>query len=438
MKTRYELNRDFVRSLKPNGKQQEFVDRTIAGFSIRMTPIGGISYTLRYRRPDGSFARKKIGNWPELSPADARRIVERELQMTERKGDSAAVVAERRARRDAAAKRNATLPTVREFLTNHYEDWLLTHRKGGAALAKLIRNHFADLLDKPLDAVSVWDLNVWKVACRKKGNTEATVARKLTALQGLYSHAIDDAELLSVNPVTQVMKKTNAASNEIVRYLDDDERARLYAALIEREDEQRDMRDRYNAHRRMRKYKPYPSLRGVAFTDYLRPAVIVSLNTGLRRGELFALQWSDVNLDGPAPMITVQRGNAKGDKVRRIPLNAEALETLKTWKPLADGLFVFANPATGAPMTDIKKPWEALLARAQISNFRWHDLRHDFASRLVMAGVDLNRVRDLLGHADLKMTLRYAHLAPEHLADAVSVLKPPSAKRQRDAMKLAA
>ena len=75
-------------------------------------------------------------------------------------------------------------------------------------------------------------------------------------------------------------------------------------------------------------------------------------------------------------------------------------------------------------MTDIKTAWGNLVKAAYIDDFRFHDLRHTFASNLVMASVDLNTVRELLGHSDIKMTLRYAHLAPEHKAAAVEKLIP--------------
>jgi site-specific recombinase XerD len=79
---------------------------------------------------------------------------------------------------------------------------------------------------------------------------------------------------------------------------------------------------------------------------------------------------------------------------------------------------VFAGK-DGKSFVDIKTAWNKLLRDAGISDFHWHDLRHHFASRLVMRGVDLNTVRELMGHGDIKMTLRYAHLAPEHKKAAI-------------------
>ena len=96
------------------------------------------------------------------------------------------------------------------------------------------------------------------------------------------------------------------------------------------------------------------------------------------------------------------------------------------WCPGQDYLYqqgngiglVFASK-NNQPFNTVKRSWGTLLKRANIDQFRWHDLRHHFASKLVMAGVDLNTVRELLGHSDIKTTLRYAHLAPEHKINAV-------------------
>ncbi|MNE60355.1 site-specific tyrosine recombinase XerC [compost metagenome] len=95
---------------------------------------------------------------------------------------------------------------------------------------------------------------------------------------------------------------------------------------------------------------------------------------------------------------------------------------LEEWKKLAENSrYVFPSQA-GGRLEDVKSAWLNLLERAKIADFRWHDMRHDFASRLVMAGVPLNTIRDLLGHSDIKMTLRYAHLAPGTKAAAVELI----------------
>ena len=142
---------------------------------------------------------------------------------------------------------------------------------------------------------------------------------------------------------------------------------------------------------------------------------------GLRRGELFGLAWADVDMDNAN--LTVQGLGAKSGRTRHIPLNSEGLGTLSGWKKQcenSEGL-IFVSPK-GGRFDNIRTSWGKVLKAAGIKSFRWHDLRHTFASNLVMAGVDLNTVRELLGHSDYQMTLRYAHLAPEHKADAVARL----------------
>jgi integrase len=158
------------------------------------------------------------------------------------------------------------------------------------------------------------------------------------------------------------------------------------------------------------------------YTDYVTPLVLAALNTGLRRGKLLQLRWRDVDLT--RKVLTVRGEGAKTGQTRHVPLNTEIVDVLKNWKPIAaeaDG-FAFSSGAGTTPLTEARKAWSNVIAKAKVGAFRFHDLRHTFASKLVMAGVDLNTVRELLGHKKISMTLRYAHLAPQHKAAAVEKL----------------
>jgi integrase len=151
--------------------------------------------------------------------------------------------------------------------------------------------------------------------------------------------------------------------------------------------------------------------------------IILSLKTGMRRGELFDLLWSDIDLD--SARVTIRAEISKSNRTRHIPLSPIALKTLQEWKAQHENPSsqdrIFVN-SKGERFDNINKAWRTILKDSSISEFRWHDMRHDFASKLVMNGVPLNTVRELCGHTDMNTTLRYAHLAPEHKAEAIAVL----------------
>jgi integrase len=239
-------------------------------------------------------------------------------------------------------------------------------------------------------------------------------------IRGVLSRAVEWGFLIG-HPMRAV-KRAKGDDNTRIRYLSTAEENRLREALAKRETKHRKERISYNAHQAKRGKEGLPLWPADAFTDHLSPMVLLAINTGLRRGELFGIQWSNVNL--PGKVLTIPAGIAKSRKPRHIPLNAEAHDVLTRWKPKGVEPDALVFPSIGGGrFNNINKSWAAVAEAAKLEDFRFHDIRHSFASRLVMAGVDLNVVRELLGHADIAMTLRYSHLAPGKLADAVQKLE---------------
>jgi integrase len=240
----------------------------------------------------------------------------------------------------------------------------------------------------------------------------STCNRKLSALRGVFSRAAQWNVLLTPSPLAAIKKQRESSGK--VRYLASDERARLFKALDGHEAAVRaECAATARNVRRITHATP-----DAANADYLKPAVITALNTGLRLTEMLSLEW--VNVDLERAVITITDESTKSSKQRHIPINRELLAVLIAWKPQADKRYVFAG-VDGQPLARIPA-WNSLPKAAELVDFRWHDIRHDFASRLVIAGVAINTVRDLLGHADIKMTLRYAHLSPNCRAAAVEML----------------
>jgi len=151
--------------------------------------------------------------------------------------------------------------------------------------------------------------------------------------------------------------------------------------------------------------------------DHLKPIVTVALNTGMRKGELLSLKWDQVNLE--QGILTLL--DTKNHERRDLPINETVKAILQALKAKEIGEYVFCN-GQGKSFGEVKRSFATALRKSKIEDFRFHDLRHTFASNLVMEGVDLITIRDLMGHKTLDMTLRPSHLAPTHKMRAVNIL----------------
>lgn len=164
--------------------------------------------------------------------------------------------------------------------------------------------------------------------------------------------------------------------------------------------------------------------------------ILVALRTGLRQGELLGLRWRDVDLEAGRLVVrqAVWRGivgTPKNHRQRELPLARSVVEALRAWQHRR-GELVFCQPS-GAMLTKGMCRWPLRRAqrKAEIDELGWHDLRHSFASHLVMRGVPLRAVQELMGHSTIEMTLRYAHLTPRVLQDAVQSLDDDAAAHTR-------
>ncbi|CAE6713735.1 Tyrosine recombinase XerC [Paraburkholderia nemoris] len=149
--------------------------------------------------------------------------------------------------------------------------------------------------------------------------------------------------------------------------------------------------------------------------DWMRDVAILGFSTGLRRANLLGLEWSQIDLVSRRAWIHPDQ--AKARKPIGVPLNDDAVEAIRRWIGQHER-FVFVRNKKPIPVTSwCSAQWDRQCARAGIENFRFHDVRHTWASWHVQAGTPLNRLMELGGWAKYEHVLRYAHLAPDHLAE---------------------
>ncbi len=229
--------------------------------------------------------------------------------------------------------------------------------------------------------------------------SKSTTDKALAVLKAFFNWCIGH-QLAASNPVRRV--KLFHEDNSRLRYLSREEYGRLIDAV-----------------RQLAAKASTPS-------PYLEEKIVLAVHTGLRRGSLFELRWEQVDLANGVMRIP----RTKSGRPLSVPVNATARATLEKLfaQRVRENPYVFAHKdgrSAGAPVHDIKNGFRAALELAGIEDFKWHDLRHTFASWLMMRGASLRSVAELLGHQSMKMTMRYAHLSPAFLSAEVSLLDPP-------------
>jgi integrase len=264
-------------------------------------------------------------------------------------------------------------------LASVYLEWAKANHRGYASTRSRIPHLTDEFGVSQLSTITPLMVDRY-IARRAAMRKPATVNREIQLLHHLFRKAQEWGKALG-NPVTrQHLLRVN---NRRLRYLSLVEMRRLLAQADEA----------------------------------LRPLLITALHTGCRRGELFRLTWPDVELTRGVIRVV----DTKNGERREIPMTETLRATLQHLPRRVDSAYVFPGQR-GQRLVDIRHRFNRALQAADIEGVVFHDLRHTFASHLVMAGVDLLTVKEFLGHKDIKMTLRYAHLAPDYKRAAISRL----------------
>ena len=272
---------------KPEAKQYDLQDdprNGTRGLYMRVYPTG--RRTFFYRRARGAKAYK-IGPAGPITLEMARGMA----------GESLADLKE-----GVEPDKGDDKLTFGAFLDDIYRPYFTAHHRNDKNLANL--KLFRQWDSKLLVDITATLVKGWRTKRLTNGTKPATINRNVAALKAALSHAVDEA-YLAHHPLAGLSRLPVAVENR-VRYLTDDEETSLRDALVVREADIREKRRTANEWRAERGYDLLPDLSNYKFADHLRPMVLLSINTGIRQGELFRLEWQDV-VDN---VLTVQSGKA--------------------------------------------------------------------------------------------------------------------------------
>ncbi len=397
----FRLTKEFVEAIKATGERQTFRDTKSRGLILRVGAKAGPdgspkkTWAYDYRDPEGKRQTYKLGYAPNMTPGDAREALKK--LGPDPAGDR---------RREREHKRRSASRTIKAFLEGAYQSEYLNHRKSGQATLKRIKSAWKPFLDDDMATLDAMEVVKHRAKRLAKGIKPQTLNRDRVALLAMLNQAVK-WRIIDKNPLDDpAFHPLEMADHKRVRWLG--QRDHIEEIKDPGSDEKLGERQRF-----LKALKEAP--------NYLQWMVRLAMNTGMRRGEIFGLRWEHVSLNRRE--ILVHADTVKTNATRHIPINDDVFNVLtEAGEVRSISGYVFVNPDTGTRFGHVKRSWAALVERAQLQDFTFHDLRHDYASRLVQAGVDLYTVRDLLGHSSITLTERYAHLRPDAKHKAVAVL----------------
>ncbi|MFI5323998.1 MAG: tyrosine-type recombinase/integrase [Thermodesulfobacteriota bacterium] len=278
------------------------------------------------------------------------------------------------------------IPRLNDFSRDYVKHMRDTVQRRSWSRYEYSLNRLIELYgDKKLSEISPKDIDDFK-EIRLRDAKPATVNRELSTLRQIYNLAKRWRKFFGENPVSIAGLLPEENIQERILTLEEEEKLLSFS------------------------------------NDHLKPIIITALSTGMRKSEILTLRWTNIDLE--SGVITIEQTNTKNKKMRRVPISS-SLRTLLIELKLKGGgnEFVFLSLA-GTPYKNhesLKGAFERVCEKAGIAGFRFHDLRHTAATRMIERGASIVAVSKILGHSDLKMTMRYSH-PEESLKEAVELL----------------
>lgn len=284
-----------------------------------------------------------------------------------------------------------------------YEQYSMNNKKSyknDIYTLKLLKNYFGDsICAQEILPKNIESFKTYLRVTRK--NKNSTINRYLEILSKMFNLGISNKAVRS-NPIEGVAFLKE--ENHKVRFLTRDEEIELFKAI----EKTFVVTDKIT--RRKKEIQPYL---------YLKPIITWALHTGMRKNEILKCKKHYVNFE----QRSIELLETKSGKSRKVPISNKLYKIIEEFfQQTPDSEYLILNPETDKPYVDIKKAFHAVLDIAKIKHFRFHDLRHTAATRMIAGGADLNTVKEILGHSSLAMLQRYVHVMPELKVRAIEIL----------------